>query len=127
MQGWFKIDKGKDCNVGHPLITLRSNSVSGFSFVFFFLFQNPSVTFTSENQGRSSSKSFRTLLTTPFHSPLLQTVRAKSVESPYTSLGSAHSSYASIRQQPNGLYSSLRAKAERANAMHESKSKGKNF
>ena len=35
VQGWFKIDKGKDCNVGHPLITLCSNSVSGFSFVFF--------------------------------------------------------------------------------------------
>lgn len=93
----------------------------------FFFFQNPSVTFTTESKGGSSSKSFSTLVTTPFHSPVVRSVRAKSVESPYTSLGSAHSSYASIRQQPNGLYSSLRAKAERANAMHESKSKGINY
>ena len=45
----------------------------------------------------------------------------RSIESPYTSLGSCRSSYVSIK--PNS-YSSLRAKYMRASVQHETKTKG---
>ena len=60
------------------------------------------------------------------YSPSSNTIRSrKSIESPYTSLGSAHSSYTSIKHGNYDInYGSLRAKAEKANVLHNTRSKG---
>lgn len=66
----------------------------------------------------SQQKSFESIVKAPYHS--FYDHASRSVESPYTSLGSGRSSYASYKP---GSYSSLRAKSLKANEQHESKSK----
>uniref|UniRef100_A0A7M5X133 Cep57 centrosome localisation domain-containing protein n=1 Tax=Clytia hemisphaerica TaxID=252671 RepID=A0A7M5X133_9CNID len=69
----------------------------------------------------TQQKSFESIMRVPYQQkPPVYTNDARSIESPYTSLGSCRSSYASIK--PNS-YSSLRARSLKANAQHESKSK----
>jgi len=79
---------------------------------------------TPRTYNNNGSKSFYSLVTTPYRSidGSATPSQVQSVGSPYTSLGSGPSSYASIHK-PHPLYGTLRAKAEKANAMHESKSK----
>ncbi|XP_066912494.1 centrosomal protein of 57 kDa-like [Clytia hemisphaerica] len=69
----------------------------------------------------TQQKSFESIMRVPYQQKHpVYTNDARSIESPYTSLGSCRSSYASIK--PNS-YSSLRARSLKANAQHESKSK----
>ena len=93
-------------------------------FYFSFYFQDQSPAKIEELYSSTQQKSFESIMRAPYQQkPPIYTNDARSIESPYTSLGSCRSSYASIK--PNS-YSSLRARSLKANAQHESKSKGIN-
>lgn len=77
---------------------------------------------------KDSMTKFSSMLNSPYHNSNKVSVdfqRERSVESPYTSLESGQSSYASISQ--HGSYEFLKARAEKNSVMHDSKSRGKYF
>ena len=70
----------------------------------------------------TSTKSFGSLLNNPYQIPYIQSLQhERSVESPYTSLGSGRSSYISIGN--NDGYNTLKARVEKATESHQNKSK----
>ncbi|XP_057307543.1 centrosomal protein of 57 kDa-like [Hydractinia symbiolongicarpus] len=73
---------------------------------------------------KDSMRKFSSMLNSPYHNSNKVSVdyqRERSVESPYTSLESGQSSYASISQ--HGSYEFLKARAEKNSVMHDSKSR----
>lgn len=100
---------------------LYKSTVNSYSFKFScYLIQEKDDLPVSSFLSTSQQKSFESIVKTPYQSPYVNGEN-RSIESPYTSLGSGRSSYVSIKQ---ATYSTLRAKAEKASSLHESKSKG---